>query len=68
MTEDTDDNFEETEGICDDCNGPMQSVRDNIWYCPHCEIFLEWRGCYNVIVDEDIAEKLEAELGGQHNA
>lgn len=32
----------EKEGICDDCFGDMEYKGTDIWYCPHCEIFLKW--------------------------
>ena len=32
----------EEEGFCDDCNEKMEYVKDNIWYCQHCDMFLEW--------------------------
>ena len=47
----------ETEGICDDCEEAMIDKGNDIWYCPNCELYLEWHevGDFYVYLDDDEA-------------
>ena len=52
----------EKEGICDDCGGAMEDKGNNIWYCPHCELYLEWHPTawyYVCLSDKEAFEKME---------
>lgn len=44
-----------TEGICDDCNGILELIKDNVWYCSHCDMYLEWDpiGMFYTLVEEE---------------
>ena len=54
--------YEEQEGICDDCNAPLEYIsrkEKTLWHCTHCELFLEWyeKGEFYVTLSSEEVEK-----------